>query len=237
MKTICLALLLLLGLTAPLWAQTDTPIDPKSIDHVGFLDSKARVYLGKDTNGLTLKTNVLFIEYIDISTNATYRVDQGKERTFSEGQVITKDGWLINPNGTVMPVRDHVAMQTGKLYLYKDGSGGPVTDDYKLGNGQTITPDGWTVSSTGARRRLLDGQMFLLDGTPLPAKDTILLKNGTVYVQKDGSQLTIPPSRFIGMNEGTKVFGEGYIIRSNGTRQQLVEGELILVDGVIVRNP
>jgi len=98
-----------------------------------------------------------------------------------------------------------------------------------------VAPDGYCVYSDGGRSRLVDGQLFRLDGTFVPAKDTVTLKNGHVTVQKSGTLVPLTPIQIMGMNDGTRVHGDGFIQRLDGTTMQLREGQTILVDGVIVR--
>jgi hypothetical protein len=81
----------------------------------------------------------------------------------------------------------------------------------------------------------MDGQLFRLDGTAIVPKDTVTLKNGRVVVQRDGSLISLSPVQIMGMNDGTRVRGDGLIQNPDGTTVQLHEGQTILVEGVIVR--
>ena len=206
-------------------------IDPEKVEKIIFTGGKAMAVVGSEP--LELKTNVVFLGYINVGTNGMYVVNEGKDRKFQEGQVINREGWLINTDGTIMPVRDHVVIRAGRLWVFKDGTGVPASENIKLGNGVVLAPDAtMPTQQAGIRKKIFDGQMFLLDGTSLPAKDTILLKGGTVYVQKDGSLLPIISPRYMLMSDGTKVFGDGYIIRFNGTKEPLVEGNILFLDGM-----
>jgi hypothetical protein len=81
--------------------------------------------------------------------------------------------------------------------------------------------------------RVIDGQLFTPDGQAIPAVDTVSMQRGKVVVQKDGSLLTVNQGRAIMMNEGTKVFGDGRVVRKDGQSAQLAEGEVLTVQGVV----
>jgi hypothetical protein len=82
--------------------------------------------------------------------------------------------------------------------------------------------------------RLMDGQLFRMDGTPVDAKDTATLKNGVVVVQKDGSLIRLAPVQIMGMNDGTRVRGDGQVQKPDGTTSQLREGQTILIEGALL---
>jgi len=132
-----------------------------------------------------------------------------------------------------MPVADHVLMKNGHAVLVKDGESSALTQAMTLGNQTRIEPDGMVRTPDGRSLRLLDGQMYKLDGSPVPTKDTISLKNGKVMVQKDGSAFDVPSGRSLMMNDGTKVFGDGKVIMKDGSRVTLAEGQIIVVTGVV----
>jgi hypothetical protein len=91
------------------------------------------------------------------------------------------------------------------------------------------------VSRDGKTTRILDGQIFKLDGSALPAKDSATLKDGKVVVQKDGSLLPVQPRQSIMMSDGTKVFGDGSVIMKDGKKVTLSEGQTLVLDGVVRR--
>src|SRR5436189_234798 len=77
---------------------------------------------------------------------------------------------------------------------------------------------GGTQLQGGVLKRVLDGQLFRLEGGTIPAKDTITLVKGKVTVQKDGSSFTLRPGQIIAMNDGSRVNGDGYYITKDGQR-------------------
>jgi hypothetical protein len=214
-------------------AATGQTTDASSVQRVTAQDRKLLVSTGGQ---FTVTTNLVKLPFdIVVSTNLTYRVGEGKDRPLKDGQVLNADGTLLNPDGTTHPVYDHVTMNRNRILVMRDGDYSPLTGPLKLGDGSQISPDNYLRKPTGERFRLLDGQVFRLSGAAVAGKDTISLVNGQVVVQKDGSSFKVPHGSTLMMNDGTKVFGEGYALKRDGSRVTLVEGQTLTVEGVVVR--
>jgi hypothetical protein len=170
-----------------------------------------------------------------IETNGTFKVEKGKPRELLEGQVIRADGNLLNPDGTIMPVFDHLAMKFGKIRVVIDGKDAPLTAAMAVSDGSTFYPDGNLALPDGWHRQLVDGQLFKLDGSWLPMKDTITLKKGKVFVQRDGALLSLLSFQIMGMSDGTLVHGNGTVVLFGGEVIMLQENQTVLVDGAAVQ--
>ena len=170
---------------------------------------------------------------IVVRTNGTYTVKDGRARALQEGEILGANGMLVKPDGSIAPVMDHVTMTRGKVMLVKDGQAAELQQTITIADGSSVAPDGKITPRGGSERRLLDGELFQLDGGPLPTRDSITRRNGRVIVQKDGSQLTVGADRSITMNDGTKVMGDGTIIKFNGDRMTLTEGQIFTLEGVV----
>jgi hypothetical protein len=229
-RIIGLLCLLLLSLV---WAPVLQAQVADSVDGVTIKDGQPYAMQGDNLEPLT--QNLEFPLDIEVTTNGTFKVAKGKERNLLEGQVIQHDGWLLSPDGSIEPVFDHVAMQ-GKVFLVRDGESQELTNQMTFPNGLNINPDGTCLYPDGSNTRLMDGQLFQLDGTPILSKDTISMKNGQVVVQKEGKMISILPWQTTGMNDGTTVRGDGLIQKKDGTQSHLVEGQTILVDGALVKH-
>jgi hypothetical protein len=105
----------------------------------------------------------------------------------------------------------------------------------ELGDGTIVSSDGKITPRDGTARKLLDGELLQPEGGVLPTRDTITMQDGQVRVQKNGSMVSVEPGRSIMMEDGTKVLGDGTIIRFNGDRTTLAEGEIVVIEGVVVR--
>jgi hypothetical protein len=205
----------------------------KPIQRVLFQESK--VIAVQDGKFLLATNDFGLGKDIAVMTNGTFVVRQGKARPFREGDALGADGMLTGADGSVVPVTDHIVLKLGRPMLVVDGEASPLTREYVLGDGTRIQPDATVIAPSGQRSRLLDGQLLKLDGSTLPSKDTVLLQNGKVNLHKDGSPLTLRPDQTITMSDGTKVFGNGTMIKPDGTRVTLTEGEIVHIEGVAPR--
>jgi hypothetical protein len=221
--------LLLLGFTACLGqAGEDDALN-------GVTKKGEKAFQIRGTNLVAITSEFKMPPEIVVNTNGTFSLANGKERTLQEGQVIRTDGTLLNPDGSIQPIQDHLAMKNARVVLVKDGESTPIAEPLRLTNGATITPDGIVIRADGYRTRLVDGQLFTMDGTPLPTKDSITLKNGRVIVQRDGSLIPLQPLHIMGMSEGSRVFGTGKVVKRDGTVILLKEGETVIIDGIVTR--
>ena len=229
MNRIVSILLLAVAYAAPsLLAQ-----DSNKVDSVTVKEGKIYAVEGDQTE--ILAGNIKFPNDVEVTTNGTFTVATGKERKLLEGQVLRRDGWLLNPDGAIQPVIDHVTFKGAKVLIVRDGKAVTLTKPMTFPNNLYIEPDGSCIYPDGSRTRLMDGQLFRLDGTPILSKDTISLKNGVVVVQKEGSLITLKPVQVMGMNDGTRVYGNGLIEKQDGTTFQLREGQTLLIDGALVK--
>jgi len=168
---------------------------------------------------------------IVVSTNGCFKVGDGQERKLQDGQVLRRDGWLVNPDGSAWPVFDYVALKDGKVIVVRDGQTETLTKTITLSSHMQIAPDGSCVYPNGSSARLVDGQIFRLDGVSVPSKDTVTLEKGQVVVQKSGKLISLKPTEIMGMNDGTRVQWDGTVIKPDGTTTQLREGQTIFIDG------
>ena len=136
---------------------------------------------------------------ITVFTNGTFRVNDGKTRHLQAGQLLRPDGILLNPDGSVMPVFDHIAMSGAKVMVFKDGEGAALTDTLTLPDGSVSIPTGLMRVPT-RRSRLVDGQLLTLEGASMRGLDTISFRNGKVVVYKSGALIPLPsPNAIMGM--------------------------------------
>lgn len=224
MKRILCTLLLIVGSTPLLQAQ-----DSSSVDSVTAKSEK--IYAVRGDQQAAITDNLKFPNDVEVSTNGTFKVADGKDRKLLEGQIILRDGWLLSPGGSFQPVFDHVVMKEARVYLVRDGVATALAQPMAFPNGLSVTPDGYCGYPDGRNMRLRDGQWFRLSGTSIPLKDAATLKNGQVVMQKDGSLIPLQPVQVMGMNDGTRVHGDGTIEKYGGPTFKLREGQTILIDG------
>jgi len=169
---------------------------------------------------------------ITVFTNGTFQIKEGKVRELGEAQILRGDGNLLNPDGSSLPVFDHIVMK-GRVLVYKDGESETLSGPLTLADGSVIQPDGFYTRPSGRRSRLVDGQLLTPDGAVLSGADTIGLYNGRVVVYKVGALIPLfPQNKIMGMYDGTKVTGTGIVLTMGGAAFQLNEGQTITVEGV-----
>jgi len=203
------------------------------VERVLFREGK--VFAVRAGKTAPLEANVTLPNAIAVSTNGTFTVGKGKARPFQAGQSLGDDGMLASPDGTLVPVFDHIVIKSGRPVLMKDGVSSPVTAEMVLGDGTRVSPDGTLMGTDGRRTKLLDGQMRRLDGQNIAATDTVTLLQGKVVLQKDGSRLELKPGQTIAMSDGSKVSSDGTLSKPNGTTVKLIEGQTVTVEGVSTR--
>jgi hypothetical protein len=169
---------------------------------------------------------------IKVMTNGTFTVKGGVVRELRDGDSLGADGMLMRRNGQVEPVFDHITRRKGTVVIVRDGQSQPLKQPFKLPDGSQVLPNATIREPNGGLRQLLDGQLLALTGTTIAVKDTISLLNGKVVVQKDGSLLNVPQGRSLMMNDGTKVFGDGTVVRPDGSKFKLSEGQTVTIEGV-----
>jgi hypothetical protein len=205
---------------------------PKPVRTVTY--TEARVWIPEGGEQVKTTNDVILPGKILVATNGVFKVDQGKDRQLLEGQSIGPDGMLTSLDGSVVPVVDHLALRGGRMQLVRDGVGAPLVGIFPFPNGSHVTPEGVLRGPGAGFRRVLDGQLFKLDGTSLPVTDTVSLRRGRVVLYKDGGSLPLAPGRTMVMADGTRVTGNGLVQRPDGTSVRLKEGQILKLPGVRV---
>ena len=170
---------------------------------------------------------------IKVFTNCSFQVNKGKARPLEAGQILRADGFLLNPDGPIMPVFDHIALIGNKVMVFKDGKGEGLTAALTMPDGSVINPDGSYSRPSGRRSRLVDGQLLTLEGASMSGLDTITFSNGRVVVYKSGALIRLQSAgEIMGMYDGSRVRADGLVTSRDGTATQLTEGQTIAVEGV-----
>ncbi len=213
------------------WIAFMLAVQGAEIDGVKIKDKEAVIIQGKELVPLVEPLKLPF--EVEVKTNGVFTVAGGKERQLKAGQIIRTDGTLLNPDGTLEPIMNHLTMKKGKVWVVRDGEKTELADPMTLPNGLVLQPDGNLVHPSGRRTRLLDGECLKMDGTRLPSHDTVSLKAGKVVVQKDGSLITLQPGQTMGMADGTRVQGDGTVTRPNGQITHLAEDDILIIPGTV----
>jgi hypothetical protein len=202
---------------------------PETFPSVTFKQGK--VLVPKDGKMIE-PTNDVQVSVAIIQTNGAFAINKGKERQLLEGQVIDAGGMLTSPDGSVVPIKDHLVVRNGRVQLVRDGVGTPLVTEFALPDRSKVTPDANLRATDGKVKRLLDGQLIKLDGTTLPVTDTASLQGGKVVLYKDGGRFELRRDQAMAMSDGSRVNGDGTVYKADGTRVVLREGEILKLEGV-----
>lgn len=203
------------------------------VEKVQLTDSK--VFAWRNGTVVQAKTEIALPFEILVQTNGTFTVNRGKVRRLEEGDILGNDGMLLKPDGSILPMMDHITMNRGQVLRSEDGDAASPRNSIQFKDGTTLQPDRKIISPQGTASWLADGELLTPEGGTLPARDTITMQNGRVMVQKDGTMLALDPARSITMNDGTKVLGDGTVIGFlTGTQTKLAEGQVHVIEGIVV---
>jgi len=228
LRALAISQLLAAANASALFAQTESS--------VGAVLCRTNTTLLQGGAGLTPLTEAMTMPGgIEVLTNGTFRVKQGKTRRLEEGQLLRADGYLLNPDGSTMPAFDHIVVRQGQVMVFKDGEGEALSAPLTLPDRSVINPDRsyWRPGgSYGRRSRLGEGRLLTLEGVGLGGLNTISLKNGKVVVYQFGVFSSLQSAnQVMGMSDGTRVRGDGFITWPDRTRTRLAEGQTFTAPG------
>jgi hypothetical protein len=141
------------------------------------------------------------------------------------------DGFWLGQDGTLIYFKPHYLLKARTLLMVKSGLFDRVGRDVTFRNGSVLRTDGTLLTAYQRVIRLQDGQMLGLNGEAIPALDHVMMVDGRLVLQKDGSIIPLPPVSLIGMSEGTRVTGTGIIIKPNGEQITLADGQRLTLEG------
>jgi hypothetical protein len=140
---------------------------------------------------------------------------------------------LSSPDGSVVPVFDHIVRRAGHVQISTDGEARPLTEEYRLPDGGKVLADGSLRGSDGRLQRLLDGQLLRLDGSAVASTDTVSMTGGKVVLFKDGGRVELRRGQVMAMSDGTRITGDGAVTKPDGSKVTLKEGETLKIPGVV----
>jgi hypothetical protein len=200
----------------------------QTTDYVTLKNGRAYVVAG--ARGAYLKRALALTPELIVTTNGVIEIAGDGEERLTDSKRLTLDGFWISADGTLQVFKPHYLMKNGALYVVKSGVLARLEQDVTFANGNVLRLDGFLAS--GSRLiRLQDGQRLDLSGEVIPALDHVMMVNGGLVLQKDGSIITLPSISTMGMSEGTRVTGAGVITLPSGEQFELSEGQRLTLTG------
>jgi len=201
----------------------------KTMDYVTMKDG--RVYLIENNESAFLEQPLKLTPQLTVLTNGTIKIAGDGEEELNENRRVTLDGFWLNDDGTLVSFQPHYMIKDRVLYFVKSGVFKRVDQDVTFGNGIVLRTDGALLIPDGRLIRLQDGQMLTVTGQTIPALDQVMMIDGKLVLQKDGSIIPLPVRSTIGMSDGTTVTGNGLITRPTGEQFMLDQGQRLTLDG------
>ncbi|HVD98163.1 MAG TPA: DUF6799 domain-containing protein [Cytophagaceae bacterium] len=194
-------------------------------------------------------------KYVPLSADMTLGTSGAK--VSPAGVVTAKDGSttklgegsMINSKGEMALVKtdvvsDGVFKRDGKMMLLSKGKVSPLTTDYALANGAKVSTDGNLILNASDKMALRDGEMVLANGELIllrggkvdtklvderKTSDHYIFRNGKMMFVKDGDPQILQQD--IAFANGSKLLKHGHVIKKDGTKHILKEGEKLDMDG------
>jgi hypothetical protein len=137
-------------------------------------------------------------------------------------------------------LKDAVLMRDGKLMtVTKDGQIVPVETDTELSNGIMVMKTGDYKLPSGTKMKLKNGEILTKKGDLMLMMDAVvkvdgvMMKDGKMMTVKDGNLTSLDAD--LDLTSGDKASSDGSITRKDGSKIMLREGEMINMDGSMMR--
>ena len=131
---------------------------------------------------------------------------------------------------------DYLVLQKGELIVHKNGKPETLKQKLTLSNGFTVETNGVVTLKGGGEKPLKEGQKLTLDGFLIandgqftPFEDHVALRNGVVTIVKDG--VATAAAGIVRLADGTQIFPRGSVVRPNGQKSQLLDGQMLKLSG------
>ena len=205
----------------------------RTMDYI--VNMGGRVFVVTNNQSALLEHEFILTTDLNVMTNGIIKIKGDGQVKLQEGRKVSLDGFWMNDDGVLAQFKPHYMMKDGGLMFVEDGIFTRVDHAVVFKNGTVLGTDGVVLTRDQRMTRLQDGQALTVEGKTLPALDQVMMSNGNLVLQKDGSIVALPAGRTIGMSDGTKVQGGGVITRKSGEQVMLKEGQRLVLDGAAMR--
>jgi hypothetical protein len=207
-------------------------VEAQSLRTTGYVTLRdGQAYVVLNNKSTLLEHPLSLTPELTVLTNGVITISGDTPERLTENRRVSLDGFWLGQDGTFIFFKPHYLMKARMLLFVKSGLFTRVDQDVTFRNGSILRTDGTILTADQRIIRLQDGQMLGLNGDPIPALDHIMIVDGRLVLQKDGSIIPLPEVSLIGMSEGTRLTGTGMIIKPNGDQVALSDGQRLTLAG------
>ncbi len=184
----------------------------------------------------------LFPNGIKVSPLGVVSTKEGTSFTLHSGEKLNSKGELYLNNDGLSS--NGIIKRDGIMYVIKDGKVAQLTEDY-VADSIHISQKGIITTGTKAEKFLIkEGDVVDLNGklmvSPLACNDAkskkdrfvldhVLFKEGKLFIIKDAESSLL--TKEITLSDGSKILKTGHVIKPNGSKLQMHEGQRIALTG------
>ena len=141
-----------------------------------------------------------------------------KGRVYSEREQSVMQTGAVMKNGILMEVRNGTEM---RMY-----------DTMKMLDGSKVLPDGTILRLDGSQTKLHEGERIFHSGvvSAMPKNEYVTMSNGRMTIVKD--TIWIEMDRNLMLENGHRVFIQGYVVTPDGKKVQFNEGDKMSLQGI-----
>lgn len=184
----------------------------------------------------------LFPNGMKVSPQGVVSTKEGLSFTLHSGEKINSKGELFLDNEGLFA--NGIVKRDGFVFVIKDGKVTQINEDYVI-DSTHISPKGIITTGHKAEKFLIkDGDVVSLDGKLMVAPsgcgdakgkkdrfvlDHILYREGKLFIIKDAEASLL--NKEIVLSDGSKILKTGHIVKANGSKIQLHDGQRISLTG------
>ena len=131
---------------------------------------------------------------------------------------------------------ERVALLQGTMRVVQGGATNLMDKEISLPQEIKVMTNGTFQVKAGKERKLLEGQVLGADGiltspdgSVEPVADHVEIKRGRAILVRDGESGPVTGEYVLG--NGSRVTGNAYLVRPNGARVQLLDGQIFRLEG------
>ena len=180
-----------------------------------------------------------------VAPNGSVTMKDGTKLTLNNGEIFTSKGEIVIAKSDLLS--DALIKRDGNMMLLQNGKVKMLNEDMTLPNGSVISSKGILSTSSGSKIILREGDVVSMNGDIFISKigklddgalaertsnDHMFFEAGKVMMVKDGQTQVLLHD--MTMPNGSKVLKTGQIVKKDGTKYSLKEGERVDMNGEVI---